>query len=350
MAVSGQITWRSPSNIALVKYWGKKGFQLPGNPSVSMTLENCYTETFVEYRKICKKNSPSFNFLFQGEKNKPFEHRISLFLNIAAKEFPGFNSLHLDINSRNSFPHSAGVASSASALSALALCICSIEKEISGNNTNDTDFFRKASYLARLGSGSAGRSVYGGWVLWGATTGNEDSSDEYAIPINHLVHKKFRDYYNAILIVNSGQKLVTSNLGHKLMDTNPYKELRANTGQLNTIRLINALKNGNEKEFRNIVEYEAANLHAMFLTSNPCFILVKPDTLNILNKLQQFRNETHLEFSYTLDAGPNIHVLYPGNIRREMLAFIQSELVAFCENRKWLDDKIGRGPEIINYK
>src|SRR3972149_3617156 len=218
MAKPGKITWRSPSNIALVKYWGKRGIQLPVNPSVSMTLANCYTETTVEYKTKNKKDGPSFSLLFQGKKNTRFEKKISRFLAIAAKELPALNSLHLDINSRNSFPHSAGIASSASALSSLALCLCSIEKEILGNNSDDKVFFRKASYLSRLGSGSACRSVYGSWALWGKTTGITDSSDEYAIPVNHLINKKFNDYYDAILIVNSGEKQVTSSLGHRLME------------------------------------------------------------------------------------------------------------------------------------
>lgn len=323
---------------------------MPYNPSVSMTLSNCYTETTVDYTKTNKQDSPSFSFLFEGKKNKHFEQKIKQFLEIASKEFNGLNSLHLDINSKNSFPHSAGIASSASALSSLALCICSIEKNIIGNDRSDNDFFRKASNLARLGSGSACRSAYGGWVLWGKTAEIEYSSNEYALPINHLVHENFRNYYDAILVVNSGQKMVNSSLGHKLMDTNPYRETRANTGQINAQKLIAALRSGDEKEFKNIVEYEAANLHAMFLTSKPYFILIKPETLQIINRLQQLRNETQLEFSYTLDAGPNIHVLYPGKIRNEMLALIKSELLPFCENGKWIDDKMGKGPELLIHK
>ena len=347
MSNSGEITWRSPSNIALVKYWGKRELQLPLNPSVSMTLNNSYSKTTVKFNKIRKRKGFTFSFLFHGKNNTRFEKKISSFLNIAIKNLPVLHSLHLDINSENSFPHSAGIASSASAYSSLALCLCSIENEIQGTNMDKKDFFRKASSLARLGSGSASRSIYGGWTLWGQTTEITGSSDEYAVPLTHLVHKNFYNYHDAILIVNSKEKPVKSSLGHKLMETNPYKNAREVTANANAVNLLNALKSGDEKTFCELVESEAANLQAMFLTSKPFFVLIKPETLHIINRLLQFRDKAGLMFSFTLDAGPNIHVIYPEKIREMMLVFIKSDLLPFCENEMWIDDKIGKGPELI---
>ncbi len=348
MARIGKVAWRSPSNIALVKYWGKKEVQLPLNPSISMTLTQCYTETAIEYTPRDDLKHPTFNLLFQGEKNVFFENKISSFIDVIAKEFSVLNSLHLDINTTNSFPHSAGIASSASSLSSLALCLLYINNKIMGVNMSEADFLRKASFMARLGSGSACRSVYGSFVLWGETVEIANSSDEYAISLTSQVDEKFNSYYDAILIVSSGEKSISSSQGHKLMDFNPYKDNRANVGKSNAINLINALKNGDEKMFRDIVEFEAANLHAMFLTSNPSFILIKPETLQIINKLKQFRDDTNLEFSFTLDAGPNIHLLYSEDIRHKMLSFIKTELIELCENGKWIDDKIGIGPILID--
>lgn len=344
---SGRTAWRSPSNIALVKYWGKKGFQLPVNPSVSMTLTNCYTETSIEYTQKTNSENPAFSFLFDGGKNILFEKRISMFLKIAIKELPGLRNLHLKIESSNSFPHSAGIASSASSISSLALCLCHINQQVSDTNENEEQFFRKASHLARLGSGSACRSIYGGWVLWGKTSEIEYSSDDYAIPVSNFSHKIFNTYYDSILIVNSGIKQVTSSQGHEIMESNPYKEIKFETGKLNAFKLINALKSGDEKLFRNIIESEAAGLHAMFLTSNQPYVLIKPESLHIINKLNKFRQDSGLEFSFTLDAGPNIHLLYPGVIRDKMIPFIKSELTPFCENGMWIDDIMGKGPELI---
>lgn len=347
MTQTGKIIWRSPSNIAVVKYWGKKGFQLPGNSSVSMTLTNCYTETKVEYSQKTGSDSPSFSFLFQGERNVDFETRTARFLEIALKELPALKHLHLQIESSNSFPHSAGIASSASAISSLALCLCSINQQVTNITETQEHFLRSASHLARLGSGSACRSVYGGWVLWGETIGIMNSSDDFAVPISHLSNKIFSTYYDAILIVNSGIKKVKSSEGHKLMESNPYKEIKFNTGNKNAVKLLSSLSSGNAELFRNIAEYEALSLHAMFMTSDPSYLLIKPETLHIINNLTRFRSETGLEFSFTLDAGPNIHLLYPETARERIVSFIETDLVAYCENGKWIDDRIGNGPELI---
>lgn len=348
MSVSGKITWRCPSNIALVKYWGKKEAQLPGNPSISMNMENCYTETTVEFEKTVSRSGPLARFLFEGKKNPLFEEKVNQYLDTVAKEMPILNSHYLKIHSKNSFPHSSGIASSASAFGSLALCLCSIEKEIKKNEPDDKEFLRRASYFARLGSGSASRSVYGGWVLWGETEAISGSSDLYAIPLSDQVHDTFHRYYDAVLLVSSEKKQLDSRSGHELMETNPYKETKAGLGRTNTIELLNALKSGNVISFMNIVENEAAQLHAMFLTSNPGYIFIKPETLQIISKIKKYREASNLEFCFTLDAGPNIHLLYPESIRDKILPFIESELKQFLENGKWIDDKTGEGPIMLN--
>jgi diphosphomevalonate decarboxylase len=119
-------------------------------------------------------------------------------------------------------------------------------------------------------------------------------------------------------------------------------------GRSNAIKLLNDLMNGEEKNFTRIVEDEAADLHAMLLTSKPGFILVKPETLRIISKLRKFREDTGAEICFTLDAGPNVHILYLAAAREPTLAFIGSDLVALCENGKWIDDRTGNGPELKN--
>ena len=344
---SGKTAWRSPSNIAVVKYWGKKGFQLPANPSVSMTLTNCYTETSIEYSEISDSKKSCFSFLFQGEKNIAFEKRTGLFLETAVKELTNLKHLHLNIETSNSFPHSAGIASSASSISSLALCLCDINRRLSGNYENEEQFLRKASHLARLGSGSASRSVYAGWVLWGEVPGIQYSSDNYAIPLTGSFHERFNSWYDSILVVDSGVKEVTSSHGHIKMETNPFREIKYETGRANALSIINALKTGDEKKFRNITEYEALSLHSMFLLSDPPFILIKPESLQIINRLIRFRRETAIEFTFTMDAGPNIHLLYPEYNRDRMISFIKSELEPLCEDGMWIDDRLGLGPELI---
>ena len=121
---SGKIIWRSPSNIALIKYWGKYGNQLPRNASISFTLDAAHTETTLEYGpKMTEKKGISVDFLFNGISNKSFAERIEKFLHQLLPIFPFLSQIELTIFSSNSFPHSAGIASSASAMSALALCL-----------------------------------------------------------------------------------------------------------------------------------------------------------------------------------------------------------------------------------
>lgn len=347
MSKSGCVTWRSPSNIAIVKYWGKKGFQLPANPSVSMTLSKCYTETVIEYSEKTNSFGPDFSFLFHGEKNAKFAERTARFLDIAGKELPGLKNLFFKIDTLNSFPHSAGIASSASSISSLALCLCSISEQVTGKKDSEELFLRKASRLARLGSGSACRSVYGGWVLWGEMPEIEYSSDEYAIPLTDDIAADFQSLYDSVLVVSSGTKQVTSSEGHAIMENNPHRKIKYETGRVNAGSMIDALKKGDMQRFINISESEAAGLHSMFLLSDPAFILIKPESLEIINRLHMLRRDTGMQFCYTLDAGPNIHLLYPEKIRERMVDFINSELIQFCEMNAWIDDMTGYGPELI---
>ena len=145
--LTNKITWRSPSNIAIVKYWGKHGEQLPANPSISLTLSNAFTETSVEYRD----GDGSIEFYFDGVKNDAFGTRVKSVIQRLATDMPELRGLNMRISSSNSFPHSAGIASSASAMSALALCMSSVTAELSGNVGPMTDISR-VSHFARLGA------------------------------------------------------------------------------------------------------------------------------------------------------------------------------------------------------
>ena len=197
----GSVGWRCPANIALVKYWGKYPGQLPCNPSISLTLNNAYTETQVSYKWV---DEGSVEFLFDGELNSSFGQRIERFIDKLSQYFPFLLNLNLEISSTNSFPHSAGIASSASAMGALSLCICSIEEQLTGQKMYEEAFYRKAAFIARLGSGSATRSLFGGLVLWGRLHEVHGSSDFYGIELHNIPFVTW--LYDAILIVNSSEK------------------------------------------------------------------------------------------------------------------------------------------------
>lgn len=339
----GKITYKSPSNIALVKYWGKKENQIPANPSLSFTLSACATTTSVLYQKLDEAaGSFSFDLLFEGRSKEDFRPKIEVFLNRIEKYLPFLRHYHFIIETSNSFPHSSGIASSASGMSALALCLTELERELSPGMTRD-HFIKKASFLARLGSGSACRSIEGDLVQWGNHADTMGSSDLYGIKYPYEVHEVFKNYHDTILLVDKGQKEVSSTLGHGLMHEHPFANKRFDQARENLTKLKPIFKEGNLNEFIKIVEGEALTLHAMMMTSHPYFILMKPNTLEIINKIWKFRKSSATNVCFTLDAGANVHVLYPEKEKEEVFQFIKNELVVYCENGQYLCDRIGYG-------
>ncbi len=335
--------WRCPSNIALVKYWGKRDFQKPMNPSLSFVLQNSFTETSVE---LFKEGDQKVEFYFE-EVAGVFGERIEKYLDHLSAQMPWINKYNFRIHSRNSFPHSAGIASSASSFGALALCLTEIDFALSGKDTESPGFWEKASELARTGSGSACRSVFPGFALWGKTQLFESCSDEHAIPLTDGVHPVFSGLRDAILMVDSGTKKVSSSAGHQLMDEHVYKRSRIAQTWENINELYLALLTGDLGKFMTVVENEALSLHAMMMTSNPSFILLKPNSLELISRIRNFREKSNIPVCFTIDAGPNIHLLYFQENVPEIKAFIESELVTFCENGRWIDDWIGTGPQRI---
>lgn len=341
----GTSSWKSPSNIALIKYWGKHGNQLPQNPSISFTLNNAFTETSISHSpKTSNLDAISFDFYFEGARMDSFKPKIEKFLNAVVDIFPFIKQLHLKIESKNSFPHSAGIASSASAMSAMALCLCSIEETLFGQKLSEEEFLRKASYVSRLGSGSACRSVYPLAAVWGKSLHVDKSDDEFAIPFADKLHPIFKDLHNDILIVSKEEKGVSSSQGHALMENNIYAENRYKQANLRLGRLLEALKSGDLETFGSIVESEALTLHAMMMASYKPFILMKPNTLVIIDLIKEFRKESKIPLYFSLDAGPNPHLMYPASANTEVKGFINDILADFCKDRFWIADRIGEGP------
>jgi diphosphomevalonate decarboxylase len=339
---SGKVTWSSPSNIALVKYWGKEGNQIPKNPSVSFTLENCKTITTLSFTRKESKEDFSFDVFFEGKKNEAFKPKINTFFNRVSEYVPFLKEYHFKIETSNTFPHSSGIASSASGMSALAMCLMSVENLLNPELSN-AYLIQKGSFLARLGSGSACRSIEGDVVVWGKHDLIDGSSDLFGIKYPHEVHANFKNYQDTILLVDKGEKQVSSTVGHDLMHGHAYADLRFKQAHDNMSKLIDVFKSGDINTFIEIVESEALSLHAMMMTSIPYFILMKPNTLEIINKIWKFRETTDLSICFTLDAGANVHVLYPEKNSDKILEFIKNELVAYCQNGHYICDKIGLG-------
>src|SRR5690606_38745140 len=160
-------------------------------------------------------------------------------------------------------------------------------------------------------------------------------------------HKNFENYQDTILLVDKGEKQMSSTLGHDLMEDHPFAEQRFRQAKDNLSKLIPVFKNGNLSEFIKIVESEALSLHAMMMTSMPYFILMKPNTLEIINHIWKFRETTGSNVCFTLDAGANVHVLFPKAEMESVSKFIKAELIQFCKNGEFINDEIGLGAQVI---
>ena len=343
-----RVTWQSPSNIALVKYWGKYGTQLPANPSLSLTLKHAVTIMELTAVPVPKGAGNLSAFYFENKINASFAERFGTFIRSLYPAFPFLADLAITLKSHNTFPHSAGIASSASGFSALALCISSLQQMFLPSPMDEGLFLLSASRTARLGSGSACRSVYPGYSVWGETPVFKGSDNEWAITINNKIHSAFENVADAVLLVNTQAKAVSSSQGHALMQDHPYRDARVLQAGHNLQLLADSLKKGDWDNFMMVTENEALSLHALMMSSSPGYMLMNPQTIGIIQRVREYRLRTSTPVCFTLDAGPNVHLLYRPEDKQEVTRFIKNELTALCENGRWIDDEAGNGPIRLN--
>ena len=325
-----------PSNIALIKYWGKYAGQIPANPSISFTLNHCKTNTSIEF---FANEAFSVQTFLAGNEETKFAEKIEKYFKNIEQYLPWILKGKYIIRTENTFPHSSGIASSASGFGAIAKCLMTLDEIFSGKSSEE-ESLQKASFLARLGSGSACRSLYNGLVVWGVSDEVEGSSDLFAVKYpDNEIHEIFKNFNDWVLLIHEGQKSVSSTVGHGLMNTNPYAERRFQEARENFVPMKEILKNGNLEEFIKLVEHEALTLHAMMMMSDPAFILMKTGTLEVINKIWDFRKETGLPLFFTLDAGANVHLLFPNNGSEDKIkTFIETELLQHTQKNGVVKD------------
>lgn len=281
---------KAHSNIALIKYWGKEDEELiiPKNNSISLTLDSLYTETEVSFTD---KNNDIFylNDELQGKK----EHKkISLFIDIF-REISGNNSKVL-IKSYNHVPTAAGLASSASGYAALSMAL---------NSLFGLNFDKKEiSKLARRGSGSAARSIYGGFVEWEKGNNHETS---FAVKIDDADW----DIAMIILVLNEGKKSISSREAmKKTIDTSPLYDAHVEATHVDIRKIKKAIKNRDFIEVGKIAEHNAMRMHATMLSSNPPIMYFEEKSIRAINKIKELR-ENGFDIFYTMDAGPNVKII-----------------------------------------
>jgi diphosphomevalonate decarboxylase len=283
------------ANIALTKYWGKrdKKLMLPQNGSVSMTVDGMSTKTTVEF-------SPDYDrdvFIINGQEvseGEPYEETVGHIDLI--REMAGIKD-KARVMTENNFPTAAGLASSASGLAALSLA---------GSKAAGLELDKKElSILARRGSGSASRSIEGGFVEW-LKGEKEDGSDSYGVQIAPPDHWDFR---MIAVITSKGEKKVKSRAGMaQTVETCPYYKDWLATVQDD----IDAVKQGlQDKDFTRVgstAELNALKMHATMITTKPPIIYWNPATMSILHSVMDWR-DSGLEAYFTMDAGPQVKIM-----------------------------------------
>lgn len=285
-----RVTARAHTNIALVKYWGKADTDLiiPQNGSLSLTLDHFYTDTTVEFDSKLTTDQ----FILDGESKSPV--KITNFLNIVRQK-AGISTF-AKVDSVNHVPSTAGLASSASAYAALAAAA----SKASGLNLSH----KELSKLARRGSGSASRSIYGGFVEW--IKGYDDDTS-YAVPIEEDLDWKIG---MIVAMVNPDKKKISSRTGMQtVVNTSPFYSawVESIDDDLRNIKV--AIKNRDFKTMGEIAESNAMRMHALNLSSSPHFNYFEPLSIEIMNTVEDIRTNEQIECYYTVDAGPNIKIL-----------------------------------------
>jgi diphosphomevalonate decarboxylase len=184
-------------------------------------------------------------------------------------------------------------------------------------------------------------------MIWGAVDAEEGSSDRFAVKMKSS-HPIFETYRDTILLVDRSEKEVKSSVGHALMHDHPYAEQRFGRARRHMGELLTAMREGDVHRFGAIAEAEALDLHSMMMTSTPPYLLMKPGTLSVINALQAYRAETNLPVYMTLDAGPNVHLLYPEEVAPPVNEWIESELKQYCFEGQMIHDRVGTGSEKID--
>ncbi|OGH13948.1 MAG: diphosphomevalonate decarboxylase [Candidatus Levybacteria bacterium RIFCSPLOWO2_02_FULL_37_10] len=280
----------TPSNIAFIKYWGKKdeALRLPENGSISMNLSNLLTTTTVEFSSQYKEDSVIINGVQEpNEGSRAIKHldRIRKLANISDKA---------KVVTENNFPTGTGLSSSASGFAALTVA----GAKAAGLNLSEKDL----SILARQGSGSACRSIPDGFVEWIDGDTNETS---YAISV---YPENYWDIVDVVAVVSKDKKHVGSTQGHKLATTSPFFEKRLELIN-DKIKLVKKyLKERDFEKFGELIEEEALELHAIYLTSKPSLIYLLPGTLLVMHMVKKWR-EDGLPVYFTLNTGQDMHLI-----------------------------------------
>ncbi|MBS8071284.1 diphosphomevalonate decarboxylase [Streptococcus suis] len=318
---------RAHTNIALIKYWGKRDKELflPMNSSLSLTLDAFYTDTKVVFDPELTADEFYLNGILQKEKEIL---KISRFLDLFC-EYIGERAF-ARVESLNFVPTAAGLASSASAFAALALATATaLDLDLSPATL---------STLARRGSGSSTRSLFGGFVEWDMGTGSEDS-------MAHPIDDADWDIAMVVLAVNTGPKKIASREGmdHTVV-TSPFYTAWVETAKQDLVDIKEAIASRDFEKLGQITEHNGMKMHATTLSANPPFTYWSADSLVAQEAVRQVREASGLSAYMTMDAGPNVKVLCRASQMDELVA----ELAKVFPREKIITSKPGPAAYVLS--
>ncbi|HEM4954354.1 TPA: diphosphomevalonate decarboxylase [Streptococcus suis] len=317
---------RAHTNIALIKYWGKRDKELflPMNSSLSLTLDAFYTDTKVVFDPELTADEFYLNGILQKEKEIL---KISQFLDLFC-EYIGERAF-ARVESLNFVPTAAGLASSASAFAALALATATaLDLDLSPATL---------STLARRGSGSSTRSLFGGFVEWDMGTVSEDS-------MAHPIDNADWDIAMVVLAVNTGPKKIASREGmDHTVATSPFYSAWVETAKQDLVDIKAAIASRDFEKLGQITEHNGMKMHATTLSANPPFTYWSADSLVAQEAVRQVREASGLSAYMTMDAGPNVKVLCRASQMDELVA----ELAKVFPREKIITSKPGPAAYVL---
>ena len=285
-------TVRAGSNIAFIKYWGvvDAALNLPQTSSVSMTLADAHTTTTVEWRHDLARDDITVDGrALAGDAGARLVRHLDRIRAVAGHHGCA------RVASRNNFPMASGIASSASGFAALTVAACgALGLHLSPS---------RLSALARLGSGSACRSLFGGFVLW------ERGHDGATSVARELYPPEHWDLCDLVAVVSAAEKAVSSEGGHRMAATSPLNQGRVDHVNCLLPGVVTAIAERDLTTLGAVAEWDALAMHAVMMTGSPSLVYWQPGTLEVIQAVRRWRTQDGLPAYFTIDAGPNVHVL-----------------------------------------
>lgn len=298
-------TAEAPSNVAFIKYWGRKDeeLRLPTNGSISMNLSNCKTTTTVLFDESLKQDLVRING--EEETGSGFEKIIRQLDRV--RDLSGVKSF-ARIDSENTFPRSTGLSSSASGFAALTLAAT----KAAGLDLPE----KELSILARKGSGSACRSVADGFVEW---LDGDSSDTSYGVSIFPPDHW---DLVDVVCILSEKRKKVPTSIGQKSSESSPYFSDRIREIPEKIKKMKQAIKDRDFQTFGELLEMEALDLHRIMETSVPSLHYMTDETREMISHVRKWRSEG-LQVYFTVNTGENIHLICESGNKGRLLEILK---------------------------